>query len=383
VQTRYLRDSLEWHLLGNHLLANAKALVFAGSFFAGPEAHRWRKAGLGILARELPEQILADGGHFELSPMYHAIVLEDVLDLINLAATFPDALPLSMVRRLQATGKAMQSWLAAMLHPDGKIPFFNDAAFGIAANFAQLDGYARHLGLGSAPLPADGVTHLKASGYVRVQQPDVVALLDVGRVGPDYLPGHAHADTLSFELSLLGARLIVNSGTSVYAEGHERARQRGTAAHSTLTLDDEDSSEVWGAFRVARRAHPIGLQVSETRDRIVVACGHDGYGRLAMPATHYRSWAFEDRRVTVEDTIEGTPHRAVARFYLAPDVGVRMHNSYAELTLGSGRKTTCRIEGGTLKAGQSTWHPEFGSAIPNTVLLAEFDGLSCSATFTW
>src|SRR5262249_6854070 len=89
-QVRVLGASLEYHLLGNHLLANAKALVFAGCYFTGPEAEAWLTAGLSLLQRELAEQILADGGHFERSPMYHAIILEDVLDLVQLARIFAD-----------------------------------------------------------------------------------------------------------------------------------------------------------------------------------------------------------------------------------------------------------------------------------------------------
>ncbi|HZP66813.1 MAG TPA: heparinase II/III family protein, partial [Rudaea sp.] len=67
-QTRHLRRRLEFHLLGNHLLANAKALVFAGTFFEGREAEAWRARGLALLRRELAEQVLADGGHVERSP---------------------------------------------------------------------------------------------------------------------------------------------------------------------------------------------------------------------------------------------------------------------------------------------------------------------------
>ena len=85
-----------------------------------------------------------------------------------------------------------------------------------------------------------------------------MALLDVAPVGPDYLPGHAHADTLSFELSLFGQRVLVNSGTSQYEAGPERSRQRGTAAHNTVIVDGHDSSEVWAGFRVARRASSRG-----------------------------------------------------------------------------------------------------------------------------
>ena len=96
----------------------------------------------------------------------------------------------------------MRIWLAAMCHPDGEISFFNDAAIGIAPSPTELENYAERLGLPSIAAPGDGVVHFPESGYIRVQRGDMVALLDVAPVGPDYLPGHAHADTFSFELSL-------------------------------------------------------------------------------------------------------------------------------------------------------------------------------------
>src|SRR5262249_39544867 len=104
VQTHYLVRRLEWHLLGNHLFANAKALIFAGVFFRGSEADSWRSKGLNILARQLPEQLLADGGHFELSPLYHSRIQEDLLDLVNLARTYPNVL----------SGQAVETWIEAI-----------------------------------------------------------------------------------------------------------------------------------------------------------------------------------------------------------------------------------------------------------------------------
>ena len=66
IQSKVLMQTLETHLLGNHLFANAKALVFAGLFFKGKAADSWLEKGLKILDLEIPEQILADGGNFEL-----------------------------------------------------------------------------------------------------------------------------------------------------------------------------------------------------------------------------------------------------------------------------------------------------------------------------
>ena len=73
IQTRFLSKNLEFHLLGNHLFSNAKALVYAGLFFTGQESDTWYKLGVSILKKEISEQVLSDGGNFELSPMYHAI----------------------------------------------------------------------------------------------------------------------------------------------------------------------------------------------------------------------------------------------------------------------------------------------------------------------
>ncbi|MFZ4723499.1 MAG: heparinase II/III domain-containing protein, partial [Phycisphaerales bacterium] len=222
VQARWLTQRLEWHLLGNHLFVNAKALVFAGLFFEGPEADAWFEKGLHILRREVPEQILKDGGQFERSPMYHALALEDLLDLWNASRACAKALrpaDAEWFRSQHDRIESMRRWLSAMTHPDGEIALFNDAAIGIAPSPAALEDYAGRLGFAPLAPEADGFTHLEASGFIRVQQGPMVAMLDVGPIGPDYLPGHAHADTLSFELSLHGRRVLVNSGTSVYGIG--------------------------------------------------------------------------------------------------------------------------------------------------------------------
>jgi len=197
--------------MGKHLLVNAKALVFGGLFFAGEEAEAWMNLGLSVLAWEIPEPILPDGGHFELSPMYHALILEDLIDLINLSAAYPDAIPAfrrSFVSGWPAIVQKMRGWLAAMCHPDGEIACFNDAAIGIAPAPAELENYSDRLGLPPISQPASGLDELAESGYIRLQNKAAAVLLDVAQVGPDYQPGHAHADTLSFELSIFGQRIL-------------------------------------------------------------------------------------------------------------------------------------------------------------------------------
>ena len=82
-QVRHLCGNIEYHLLGNHLFVNAKALVYAGLYFDGEEAQGWYRRGIEILIEQIPEQFLSDGAHFELSTTYHALLTEDLLDILQ------------------------------------------------------------------------------------------------------------------------------------------------------------------------------------------------------------------------------------------------------------------------------------------------------------
>lgn len=374
VQADWLRKKLERHLLGNHLFVNGKALVFAGLYCDGQQAGYWLTTGLAIIARELPEQVLADGGNFERSPMYHAIFLEDVLDLINAAAYWPGQVPAQQVAAWREVAGRMLNWLRGMTHPDGEIGLFNDAAFGVAPNVASLLKFGQRLGIGNAtvPQPLPGMLHLAESGYVRLEQGPALALLDVAPVGPDYLPGHAHADTLSFELSVYGQRVVVNGGTSRYGLGSERLRERGSAAHSTVQVAGADSSEVWGGFRVARRARPFDLVTREHAGSLFVACSHDGYRRLAGKPIHRREWRLDDSGMLVADSVSGGNHGAVARFILHPQVAAEPRgNGVWQLTLPGGQALRVTVLTGTARLEQARYAPEFGKSLPTHCLAVD------------
>lgn len=380
VQARWLRTRLEYHLLGNHLFANAKALVFAGCFFSGPEGVSWFERGMAILARQIPEQILADGGQFELSPMYHVIALDDMLDLLNILRAAGRPAPWDWSERISA----MRSWLSAMCHPDGAISFFNDAAIGIGPTPARLEAYAVRLGLPISPRAGGGLLYLKQSGYVRVENGGAVALLDLARVGPDYLPGHAHADTLSFELSVNDQRVLVNSGTSVYGTSPERLRQRSTAAHNTVVVDGRNSSEVWSGFRVARRARPQMPIMTEEPSGFTITCSHDGYCRQPGRVVHRRTWQFGSRTLAVADRIEGRHEEAIAAFHFHPALApAEVDTSSGTLTRAGQAVLRWNVDEGRAHIGATTWHPEFGSSHPSHKLLVRLSGGQSRVVFTW
>ena len=123
-QADHLQRNLEWHRLGNHLLENAVALTLVGSCFEHSTAKAWFRRGCKILERELPEQILADGGHCERSPMYQSRIL---YALLLLSAT-GDRL---LTRLVWPYLEPLAGSLGTMTHPDGEIALLNDSAFGI------------------------------------------------------------------------------------------------------------------------------------------------------------------------------------------------------------------------------------------------------------
>lgn len=362
-QSVWLARNLEYHILGNHLFANAKALVIAGSYFDGPEAEEWLAKGLGILSKELDEQILPDGGHFELSPMYHAVILEDMLDILQIGRCY-GMLPPELAQRMKVKAKDMLFWLEVMSHPDGQISFFNDAAFGIAANYAQLFDYAQVLDI-EKPAPGKALEHLRDSGYIRAQSGPWTAILDVARIGPDYLPGHAHADCLSFELSCGTQRIIINSGTSVYGLSTERLRQRSTAAHNTLEINGQNSAEVWSGFRVARRGAPFDLDIKKSgAEGFEISCAHSGYKYLRGGPVHNRQWRIAPEQIDIIDTIQGSYESGVVHYHFHPDVIVSLDAQGKSGTIqGKTQVIGFKIMGGCAELRSFPYHPEFGQSI--------------------
>ncbi|HLB41653.1 MAG TPA: alginate lyase family protein [Gammaproteobacteria bacterium] len=371
IQIRYLYQRIEIHLFGNHLLANAKALVFAGLFFEGKEAERWFRKGLKLFRRELSEQILTDGGHFELSPMYHSIILEYLLDLINIFNTYERMLPLAWLQ----VCKKMFFWLENMCHFDNDIAFFNDATLGVSPTLSELKDYQQRLKLLLYSHQNDRMkilSHLSDSGYCRMQYNKFLLLADVANVGASYQPGHGHADTLSFELSVEKYRLIVNSGVSSYEENDERLRQRGSKAHNTLVIDDLDSSEIWKSFRVARRANVKNIIMHESHDELLLKAMHDGYARLNN-IYHYRTWKVHENEILIEDNVSGSGfHKIELIFHIHPDIRINQQDDRSVILYTPSNEVAVFLKiNAILHILKSTYHPEFNTSIPNSKIVVE------------
>lgn len=360
-QTRWLASRPEFHLLGNHLFINAKALLFSCALFQLDEKNKIYQLAIKILKNELKEQFLVDGAHFELSPMYHSLAMEDLLDLLSISSALPLNFPKDTIEKKFLKG---MEWLITMIYNNEELSHFNDSANGIAPKYTELKNYGCQLGLNLVSYENKNVNYYEASGFIVYKDINTHLIADVGHVGPHYLPGHAHADTLSFELSFNGQRIIVNSGTSVYGTSPERHRQRSTSAHSTVEIDEKNSSEVWSGFRVARRAVPFNINVNpfdSSNNSISFNASHDGYKRLKNEPIHKRSWTFNGHYWVIEDEISGYKNFVISRYYLHPDLEVDISCSGYIISKNNSNLALVEIlNTKDIEITDSTYHDEFG-----------------------
>ncbi len=358
-QASFLRDRIEWDLRANHLLRDATGLAWAGRFFDDQRARSWLECATRIAAKEAEEQILGDGGHFERSPMYHLSVMEDLLAL-GLLVRDPDAR--TILHQAWRRAAAFAAW---MRHPDGRIPLLNDAALnGTCAPSVMLEA-GQAIGVTTETTRRDGGFYFAETGLVVWHGKQWSVFFDVAPVGPDYQPGHAHADTLTIECSLLGQRLFVDPGTYHYDRDEKRSYDRSTAAHNTVVVDREDSSEVWGLFRVGRRARPYDVSAELTDTGMEARGSHDGYRHLRGGPQHTRTvFVREPGLLTIKDVVTGrSRHRLEGGFLLAPEWRAISAPSGWELTRKDqlvARVTVNGPEELRLHNSKRPYHPEFG-----------------------
>ncbi|WP_299714622.1 alginate lyase family protein [uncultured Tenacibaculum sp.] len=308
-----LLDNLEYHLLGNHLLENGFSLLFGAYFF---KEKKFYKKARKIIIKELNEQILRDGAHFELSPMYHQIILLRLLECVSLLNSNKWKNDTLFLEFLKEKASNMLSYLKTITYDNGVIPMVNDSAYGIAPSSKELFEYADSL-----KLEYDSII-LSESGYRKFKNEFYELFIDIGEIGPKYQAGHAHADMLNFELHCKSRPFIVDTGTSTYEKNELRQKERGTGSHNTVIINSVNQSQVWGGFRVASRAKIVK---SKTQ-RYKVIASHDGYKKIA--GQHYREFQSEEKRIIVKDLIsqEKNKTKNIANFHFYSDIKINFIN---------------------------------------------------------
>jgi len=388
LQLIVLYNNLEYHLDGNHLLENGKTLIFAGIFFKNQQSSKWFSKGMEIIKDSLNQQILADGGNYERSPMYHSIVLRDYLEIIHLLKINNKEYNNLRLEKI----KKMVDYLKELSHPDGEIALFNDSALGIADYPCSLFSLAaavidynvldkKNFDLYTYLLTAEETTDINTNstqqklksfpqtGYHKIYdtKEDNYLIFDCGNIGPDENPGHAHADTLSYEFSYKKKRWLVDSGTYSY---HDQLRNefRATKAHNTVVVDNKDQSQVWSKFRVAKRAKAKSNFTVNNEDLIAVQGEHDGY----QPVIHQRTILFiKEQYWLIFDNILGSGKHQINNYlHFADDIKLKKFKDDLYLSYLNDKKLYIKaLDNREFTEDSFYYSPEFNLKNKNGVLI--------------
>lgn len=357
---RYLNEHIELHVPNNHLLIEARALASVGLLFPEfKQAALWRARGETLLREQLARQVCRDGAHAERATMYHRIITHELLEWLVLLEN--NATPVAS--SLRETLNRMVDFELALEKPDGTLPLLGDSALQdthlaradveTAALFAQranLGSQAPHQDtlwlLGMERVQRARVKNVPtnsrafaASGYYVMRagsSADALMLVfDCGAFGYKPLPNHGHADALSFDLFAYGQTRVMDPGYYGTSLGQAwRNYFRGTRAHNTIVVDEQDQSALMDVRRVHRPANATLLEWVSTAEFDFVDGKHDGYERLSEPVTHRRQIFFlKPFYWIVIDWLTGAGnHTFDLLFHLTPDATVQLNPRTKMLT---------------------------------------------------
>ena len=355
-QAGFLRRNLETDVGGNHLIKNLKALAGLAVFFGDDgllDDIRDR------LPRQLTVQVLPDGGHYERAPAYHCQVLGDLIDMARLLTAAGRESPAGLTESIES----MRAWLGTALDPAGDVPLLNDG-FPVDRDLVAALKPTRR--------PARPLLLLPETGLARAAAGSWELLADIGLPCPRELPAHAHADTLTCLVHVDSEPLLVDTGTSTYTAGAVRDHERSTAAHNTVEIDGQDSTEVWGAFRAGRRARVGNVSTAASAEMVTVEAEHDGYRHLKGAPRHHRRWSLTGHGLRVDDQISGRGrHQVVLRWHVAPGARIQLHPRGATVSTATATfDVTVTTAGGlALEATTAQVSAGFGHTVEAPVLV--------------
>jgi uncharacterized heparinase superfamily protein len=328
----------------------AAALVVQG----GPARLGRGEAGL---LRALAASLHDDGGLVSRSP-------EEQLRLVELLAQLRAVYYAGDRERPEAVADALSGAVGALLGVALGDEALSSWQSGNMGSKRRIAAAVESSGIRARPLRQP-----RGWGYQRLEAKSTTALFDAAPPPPTRAFAGGCASTLAFELSEGANRLVVNCGGPGSAAGALPAELvhalRSSAAHSTLTLGDRNSTAVHDDGSLGKGVSQVELARDETAGVIMVEASHDGYvRRFGLVHQRQLTLAADGRELRGQDllTLQGRRRRAepipyAVRFHLHPDVeAATTADGQGALLRVRGRTVwQFRCRGGRLAIEDSLW----------------------------
>ena len=304
--SKYLINNFEYDIRGNHLLENHISTLFSLVFLGNQK--KFNKY-LVKLYKILEYQILEDGAYFELTTMYHGIVYVKLLELVNFSKS-NGFLSKTDLNKLKKIISKMLNW-SHLIQIGDDTPLINDSASSLTLNFKKMDKLFKNA-LNEDPI-INNSNKLNESGFRKFKCFKYDVLIDIGQIGASEVPGHAHADTFNTIVCDSIGPLFIDPGVSTYDNNVTRQNERSTSFHNTVSIEYENSSEVWSSFRVGKQCKVDIIYESENQIHAV----HDGFSSMGVKVI--RKWLIKKNTLEIEDLVKNSSLKAYQHWILAPD----------------------------------------------------------------
>lgn len=327
-QAQYLYKNIEYHLDGNHLLSNAKGLIFSGAYLSTKFSKKWLKKGIQILKLCLDEQVSNDGSHFENSTMYHSIVLQDLLELYFLLESVTQNK--IILKKLKQSIDKMIDYLHAISFKSGEIPIFNDYSKNSFPNLKLIKECYQNIFKTTYKRDKKNFFVAEHSRIINASLDKFELLYDCGDIQSNHIPGHTRSDPLSFEFAYCGSKIISNPGVSTYDVSTQRCLERSTKFHNTVCINDQNSDEIWKSFRVGRRSLTRIIK-TKIEENCISLSGETKNFFSAQNTKHRREIIIKKKNLVVRDEIIGNFEKAVSTLILDPNIDLILEGESIQL----------------------------------------------------
>jgi uncharacterized heparinase superfamily protein len=348
---RHLDRSADRTPPGNARVAAWAGIVAAGLLIPGGDARR--SFGEAGLARALASGFSEDGGAVSRSPIDQI----EGIELIALLASAYDACNEALPDFIETLRTRAVAALLGITMGDGALSSWQGAGPIAAEAVARTVAASR---VRTRPL-----RQARDWGYQRLAAGGTVVVVDVAPPPASRLAGVGCASTLAFELSDGDQRLIVNCGNGGALPPELGQGLRTTAAHSTLTVGERNSTAILEDGSLGQGVTAVELDRQEMEGGSRLDAAHDGYAKR-LGFLHKRTLALSanGRELRGEDALLPAPRRKrtasapfAIRFHLAPGVEVTptADGHAALLRIDHGPLWQFRCKGGALSVEESLW----------------------------
>ena len=388
-QSLFLKRHLEWDVKGNHLIENFKTLILITLIKRDVEGTRQY---LNLLLKNLNNQILADGCHYEKSISYHVVLLEGMLNVLEwlLISGSKDKLEWQ-ISRLWIYVQRMYRFYIEIRYGQDIYPLFNDSNLSMTNSIKDLDLRFESILEQLRSNEISDREDIKSSGYQTVESSKMKVVMDGGTLGPNALLAHAHNDIAHFELHLKGyPTVLTDTGVSEYQPGQWRNYARSTKAHNTVLVGGLEQADMFQSFRVGWRPQNVQSEKKIHEDTAVLSCFYKGKGYR-----HKReiSIDFSEQNIIIRDFVKTIKQYPVQSYlHFGPEYDVILNGQDAQVCLNNQlvlaikcvNAHTVSLYFGNNHSTLGWFLPQFGQTIKRTTLemvsdsTTEFTGFNIS-----